>query len=134
MITAYVALRHPSAKPEKPEAQLWLWQQKYSVGSVAHLAFLDQEEHPYGPAFGADAEQRTFAHPPVFLHCGWRTRGTWVWDRFRKTYGVAGYYARLPMRRSPGSVRAGWRRSPPKAGHPAMGASTDRILMSFGRC
>ena len=62
---------------------------------MAHLAFLDQEEHPYGPAFGADAEQRTFAHPPVFLHCGWRTRGTWVWDRFRKMHGVAGYYEPL---------------------------------------
>jgi hypothetical protein len=35
------------------------------------------------------------AHPPVFLHCGWRTRGTWIWNRFREMPGVVGYYEPL---------------------------------------
>jgi hypothetical protein len=43
----------------------------------------------------ADARRQTSAHPPVFLHCGWRTRGTWVWNRFRRMQGVTGYYEPL---------------------------------------
>jgi hypothetical protein len=33
--------------------------------------------------------------PPVFLHCGWRTRGTWLWNRFRALDGVTAYYEPL---------------------------------------
>jgi hypothetical protein len=35
------------------------------------------------------------AHPPVFLHTGWRTGGTWLWSRFRTLPGVVGYYEPL---------------------------------------
>ena len=34
-------------------------------------------------------------HPPVFLHTGWRTGGTWFWSRFRTLPGVRGYYEPL---------------------------------------
>jgi len=35
------------------------------------------------------------AHPPVFLHTGWRTGGTWLWSRFRTLPGALGYYEPL---------------------------------------
>jgi hypothetical protein len=35
------------------------------------------------------------AHPPIFLHTGWRTGGTWLWSRFRALPGVLGYYEPL---------------------------------------
>jgi hypothetical protein len=35
------------------------------------------------------------AYPPVFLHTGWRTGGTWLWSRFRTLPGVLGYYEPL---------------------------------------
>lgn len=35
------------------------------------------------------------ATPPVFLHTGWRTRGTWIWSRFRAMSGTACYYEPL---------------------------------------
>lgn len=35
------------------------------------------------------------AHPPVFLHTGWRTGGTWLWSRFRSLPEVQGYYEPL---------------------------------------
>jgi hypothetical protein len=35
------------------------------------------------------------AHPPVFLHAGWRTGGTWLWSRFCTLPGVLGYYEPL---------------------------------------
>ena len=35
------------------------------------------------------------AHPPIFLHTGWRTGGTWLWSRFRTLPGVLGYYEPL---------------------------------------
>jgi hypothetical protein len=38
---------------------------------------------------------RTASRPPVFLHCGWRTRGTWIWNRFRDCPGVTAYYEPL---------------------------------------
>ena len=41
--------------------------------------------------------------PPVFLHCGWRTRGTWLWNRFRTAPGITGYYE--PLSEALGSVR-----------------------------
>jgi hypothetical protein len=33
--------------------------------------------------------------PPVFLHTGWRTGGTWLWSRFRALPGVTAYYEPL---------------------------------------
>ena len=47
-----------------------------------------------GPA-GDHADAHTTAWPPVFLHCGWRTRGTWIWNRFRGLDGVTAYYEPL---------------------------------------
>jgi hypothetical protein len=35
------------------------------------------------------------ARPPVFLHAGWRTAGTFLWSRFRALAGVSGYYEPL---------------------------------------
>ncbi|HUA77151.1 MAG TPA: hypothetical protein VMA86_05735 [Acetobacteraceae bacterium] len=35
------------------------------------------------------------ARPPVFLHTGWRTAGTFLWSRFRSLSGVSGYYEPL---------------------------------------
>jgi len=35
------------------------------------------------------------ARPPVFLHSGWRTAGTFLWSRFRAVEGVSGYYEPL---------------------------------------
>ena len=32
---------------------------------------------------------------PVFLHTGWRTRGTWLWSRFRALPGTACFYEPL---------------------------------------
>ena len=34
-------------------------------------------------------------HPPVFLHCGWRTRGTWIWNQYRQLPHIRGYYEPL---------------------------------------
>jgi hypothetical protein len=42
--------------------------------------------------------------PPVFLHSGWRTRGTWIWNRLRVIAGVAGYYE--PLHEMLASLRA----------------------------
>jgi len=33
--------------------------------------------------------------PPVFLHTGWRTRGTWIWSRFRALPGTVCFYEPL---------------------------------------
>ena len=33
--------------------------------------------------------------PPVFLHTGWRTRGTWIWSRFRALPRTACFYEPL---------------------------------------
>ena len=35
------------------------------------------------------------ATPPVFLHTGWRTRGTWIWSRFRAEPGTVCFYEPL---------------------------------------
>ncbi len=35
------------------------------------------------------------ARPPVFVHAGWRTAGTFLWSRFRALAGVSGYYEPL---------------------------------------
>ncbi len=35
------------------------------------------------------------ARPPVFLHAGWRTAGTFLWSRFRAFPGVLAYYEPL---------------------------------------
>jgi hypothetical protein len=56
------------------------------------------------PDQGMSANQRDLAEvssrhssgpPPIFLHCGWRTRGTWIWNRFRGLRGVTGFYEPL---------------------------------------
>ena len=43
--------------------------------------------------------------PPVFLHCGWRTRGTWIWNQFRRQFGIADYYE--PLAESLAWIRKG---------------------------
>ncbi len=35
------------------------------------------------------------AAAPVFLHTGWRTRGTWLWSRFRALHGTSCFYEPL---------------------------------------
>jgi hypothetical protein len=75
------------------------------VDSVAHLALLDQESQADRAKVEPGGRTLPLAHPPVFLHCGWRTRGTWVWDRFRRIDGVAGYYE--PLHETLASVRSG---------------------------
>ena len=44
------------------------------------------------------------ARPPVFLHAGWRTAGTFLWSRFRALEGVLGYYE--PLHESLAAVSA----------------------------
>jgi len=39
--------------------------------------------------------ERITAAPPVFLHTGWRTRGTWIWSRFRALPCVSCFYEPL---------------------------------------
>jgi hypothetical protein len=80
-------------------------QQRHSVDSVDHMALHDlalRDRETSANHNGADhtdtgtnGYRPTLAHPPAFLHCGWRTRGTWVWDRFRGIHDVAGYYEPL---------------------------------------
>jgi hypothetical protein len=62
---------------------------------MEHLAQFDHMTFARHPSLARDARQQAFAHPPVFLHCGWRTRGTRVWNRFRNIDGVAGFYEPL---------------------------------------
>ncbi|MGH7660806.1 MAG: hypothetical protein ACRENA_07830 [Vulcanimicrobiaceae bacterium] len=38
----------------------------------------------------------------IFLHCGWRTAGTWIWSQFRRCDGVAGFYE--PLNESLGTM------------------------------
>jgi hypothetical protein len=65
---------------------------------MTQIALPDQEK-PAGLALMTeDTRQRSPAHPPVFLHCAWRTRGTWIWNRFRGMPGVTGYYEPLAER------------------------------------
>ena len=62
---------------------------------MTHVAFSGRD-NPSGSVREATASQfRSFAHPAVFLHCGWRTRGTWIWNQFRQLRGIAGYYEPL---------------------------------------
>jgi hypothetical protein len=42
-----------------------------------------------------DGRAHVSRRPPVFLHCGWRTRGTWIWNRFRRMPGITAYYEPL---------------------------------------
>lgn len=44
------------------------------------------------------------ARPPVFLHAGWRTAGTFLWSRFRALDGILGYYE--PLHESLAAVSA----------------------------
>jgi hypothetical protein len=62
---------------------------------VTHFGLVDQEL-PAGQTGIAEKTRLLCAtYPPVFLHCGWRTRGTWIWNRFRGLRGVTGYYEPL---------------------------------------
>jgi hypothetical protein len=72
---------------------------------VDNLAVLDQKAQANRAKTKANRRLSPLAHPPVFLHCGWRTRGTWVWDRFRRIDGVAGYYE--PLHEMLASIRSG---------------------------
>jgi hypothetical protein len=72
-----------------------LRQQQHSVDSVGHLTLSDQETQAGNTVIATGVRLHPLAHPPVFLHCGWRTRGTWVWDRFRRMHSVACYYEPL---------------------------------------
>jgi hypothetical protein len=87
------------------QARARLKQQQHSVDSVGHLPLPNQETQAGKTVIAADVRLHPLAHPPVFLHCGWRTRGTWVWDRFRRMHGVAGYYE--PLNEMLASVRSG---------------------------
>lgn len=60
-----------------------------------HLALLGRKAQADDVELEADGRLQHSPNPPVFLHCGWRTRGTWVWDQFRRVHGVAGYYEPL---------------------------------------
>jgi hypothetical protein len=72
---------------------------------MTHVAFPGPET-PAGASRITEASHlRSSAHPPVFLHCGWRTRGTWIWNRFREMRGVAGYYE--PLGEALASLRPG---------------------------
>jgi hypothetical protein len=62
---------------------------------MAHFALTDQQQPVGRSAIDEDARLQSTAHPPVFLHCGWRTRGTWLWNQFRGMRGVTGYYEPL---------------------------------------
>jgi hypothetical protein len=62
---------------------------------MTHFAFLNQEVPAAHTVFADDANTLASTHPPVFLHCGWRTRGTWIWNRFRGMPGVTAYYEPL---------------------------------------
>ena len=59
---------------------------------MTHVAFPGRETVDRSSRIAEATRYRSSAHPPVFLHCGWRTRGTWIWNRFREMRGVAGYY------------------------------------------
>jgi hypothetical protein len=72
---------------------------------MAHLAQFDDMTLTRRPSLARDTRQQPFAHPPVFLHCGWRTRGTWVWNRFRHMDGVAGFYE--PLAETLAEIRLG---------------------------
>lgn len=58
-------------------------------------------EVPYPAAAQGDAAAaRIVGHeisgmPPVFLHTGWRTRGTWIWSRFRAVPETTCFYEPL---------------------------------------
>ena len=74
---------------------------------MTHLAFPGRETAPGHTGATEASSLRSSAHPPIFLHCGWRTRGTWIWNRFREMRGVAGYYeplAEILARLRPDSV------------------------------
>lgn len=62
------------------------------------------------------------ARPPLFLHTGWRTAGTFLWSRFRSLAGVASYYE--PLHESLATVTpATLARSGPllwESGHPEL--------------
>jgi hypothetical protein len=62
---------------------------------MTHFALTDQEKPVRRSGMDEDARLQSPAQPPVFLHCGWRTRGTWLWNRFRGMHGVTGYYEPL---------------------------------------
>ncbi len=49
------------------------------------------------PPVGAPLAASVRAPPPraIFLHAGWRSRGTWLWDRLRAEAGVKAYYEPL---------------------------------------
>lgn len=89
-----VAILHSTVQRESPgcgrfkNAQL-------PAESMTHVALPRQEEPTRQTVVRDPAHLPTLAHPPVFLHCGWRTRGTWIWNRFRQMQGVAGYYEPL---------------------------------------
>ena len=102
-----VALRHTPAQRQtskRKQAQVRLKHQQHSVDSVGHLTLSDQETQAGNSVIATAVRLHPLAHPPVFLHCGWRTRGTWVWDRFRRMHGVACYYE--PLNETLASVRS----------------------------
>jgi hypothetical protein len=68
------------------------------IASMTHFASADQQRPVAPTILTEDARLLSSAHPPIFLHCGWRTRGTWIWNRFRGLRGVTGYYEPLGER------------------------------------
>ena len=66
--------------------------------SMTHVALSDHAI-PAGRTGPEDGDRLlSSVHPPVFLHCGWRTRGTWIWNQFRGLDGATGYYEPLAER------------------------------------
>jgi hypothetical protein len=69
---------------------------------------------PHSSALASDAAERPdlaleggvarLVRPPVFLHAGWRTAGTFLWSRFRALDGILGYYE--PLHESLAAVSA----------------------------
>jgi hypothetical protein len=48
-----------------------------------------------GPGRCASEATSARAAPPIFLHTGWRSAGTWLWSRFRAVPRVLAYYEPL---------------------------------------
>jgi hypothetical protein len=72
---------------------------------MTHIA-MTGSEIPHGlSAISDETRFHSPDRPPVFLHCGWRTRGTWIWNRFRRMRAVAGFYE--PLGETIGELRAG---------------------------
>jgi hypothetical protein len=100
----HVSLRNTRAQP-----RIRKHTQDCSRGNIGwievnHLALPDQEAPASRAKIDVNGRLPLLAHPPVFLHCGWRTRGTWIWDRLRRIDGVAAYYE--PLHEMLASVRS----------------------------